>query len=180
LVEARNVVAQLLGECDLVPGGELWAGEQRIASCDVAPLAGNGRLLDDAGVAVAYGLVDFGDEEQRVGDVQCDVAFGHVAVEQSESGDDHSIGERMTASFGRFVRGVGQSTAGLVGVEPADALVEGQTTESGGQSAVVGDELWAGERKIGSYGGAPLAGHGQLLGDVELVVVDDVGAVVEA
>jgi hypothetical protein len=80
LVEARNVVAQLLGECGLVPGGELSVEEQKIESCGV-PLAGNGRLLDDAGVVVAYGLVEFGDCEQRVGDVQYDVAFGHVAVE---------------------------------------------------------------------------------------------------
>jgi hypothetical protein len=140
-------------------------------------------LLDDVGVAEAYDSVDFGDE-QRVGDVQCDGVSGHVAVEQSESGDDRSIGERMTGCFGRFVRADGHSTAGLVDVELADvvhaALVEGQTTESGGQSTVVGDELWAGERKIGSYGGAPLAGHGHsMVGDVELVVVDDVGAVAE-
>jgi hypothetical protein len=70
--------------------GEPSVEEQMTGSCGVAPLAGRGQSLDDFVVAEAYGLAEFGDG-QRVGDVRYDVAFGHVAVERNEIGDDHWI-----------------------------------------------------------------------------------------
>jgi hypothetical protein len=172
----RRMIAS--DEKSVVAGGERSVEEQMIGYYGAAPSVGHGQSLDDVVGAVAYGLVEFGDG-QRVADVRCDGAFGRVAVERNEIGDDHWIEAHAIESVdARRFDGVQlveerMTECSLVGHEKAMAGdaelgVEAGVYRRSLESGAVDGELSVGAQKIGSWGGAPWAGNGQWLGDVEV------------